>query len=136
MTFNKEIASKFGNWAVGTDKFNDKIDAAIHATQSKKDLIFEYNDNVWDSFDRSQLGKIRLTELYRQRAQQLRDRYDYLVLYYSGGADSSNILDTFIKNNIKLDCVYVRWPFNVLNSTLHTPNRQDKSAFNFNSNQA
>jgi hypothetical protein len=133
MAFNKSVARKFGNWAVGLEKFNDKIEAAVHATRSNTDLVFEFNNTVWDSFDRSRLGKIRLAELYRQRAQQLRDKYDYLVLYYSGGADSTNILDTFINNNIKLDCVYVRWPFDVLNSTLHMPNKQDKSAFNFNS---
>jgi len=44
-----------------------------------------------------------LSELYRQRAQQLRDRYDYIVLMYSGGADCQNILDTFVNNDIKLD---------------------------------
>ncbi len=133
MTFNKALADKFGNWVVGTEKFNDKIDAAVYATKSNKEITFEFNNSVWDTFDRSRLGKIRLTELYRQRAQQLRDKYDYLVLYFSGGSDSSNILDTFIKNNIKLDCVYVRMPFDVLNSSSHTPNKLDKSAYNFNS---
>jgi hypothetical protein len=133
MSFNKSIATKFGNWTVGTEKFNDKIDAAIYASKSNKNITFEFNNSVWDTFDRSQLGKIRLTELYRQRAQQLRDKYDYLVLYFSGGSDSSNILDTFIKNKIKLDCVYVKMPFDAINSSLHTPNKQDKSAYNFNS---
>jgi len=41
--------------------------------------------------------------LYALRARQLREKYDYLVLYFSGGADSTNILKTFIDNNIFLD---------------------------------
>ena len=109
------------------------MEAAIESSRSNKSILFEFNDDVWKSFDRSLLGKISLKELYRQRAQQIRDTYDYVVLYYSGGSDSTNILETFIDNNIKLDCVYVRWPFDVLNSSLYNPNTRDKSAFNFNS---
>lgn len=131
--FDQDLANKFGNWKVGEQRFNSKMDAAITATRLKKDLKFEFNDPVWKNFDRSLLGKVSLKELYKQRAQQIRDKYDYVVLYYSGGADSTNILETFIENNIKLDCVYVRWPFDVLNTSLHTPNKTDKSAFNFNS---
>jgi hypothetical protein len=44
-----------------------------------------------------------LYELYRQRAWQLRDQYEYLVLMFSGGIDSYVVLRTFIDNNIPLD---------------------------------
>lgn len=44
-----------------------------------------------------------LEELYRQRAQQLRDKYNYLILMYSGGADSHEMLMSFLNNNIYLD---------------------------------
>lgn len=44
-----------------------------------------------------------LPELYKRRAEQLRETYDYLVLAYSGGFDSTNVLETFHYNNIKLD---------------------------------
>ena len=44
-----------------------------------------------------------ILELYRQRAQQLRDQYDYIVLFYSGGADSQTVLESFVDNDIKLD---------------------------------
>jgi hypothetical protein len=40
---------------------------------------------------------------YKQQALRLREKYDYLVLAYSGGADSTCILETFVHNNIKLD---------------------------------
>ena len=44
-----------------------------------------------------------IDELYRQRAHQLRDKYDYVVLWFSGGADSNNVLNSFIDNDIKID---------------------------------
>jgi diphthamide synthase (EF-2-diphthine--ammonia ligase) len=59
----------------------------------------------------------------------LRDKYDYLILYYSGGSDSWTVLNTFLENNIKLDCVYVRWPFKAENS--YTPNTVNQTAYNF-----
>jgi hypothetical protein len=69
--------------------------------------------------------------LYKQRAQQLRDTYDYLVLYYSGGADSHNILRTFIDNNIKIDEICVKWPKQLIDGNFYTPNTFDISARNY-----
>jgi hypothetical protein len=131
--FDKNIATKFGHWSVCDNKFNDKFEAAIFASKNKQKLNFEFNNNIWEQFDLNMLGKLDLKNLYKLRAQQIRDKYDRVVLYFSGGSDSTNILDTFIDNNIKLDCIYVRWPFEVLDTSLHQANTQDKSAFNFNS---
>jgi hypothetical protein len=47
----------------------------------------------------------------------LRCDYDYLVLHFSGGADSGNILETFINNKIHLDEVLVRGSFNQTNQS-------------------
>jgi len=52
-----------------------------------------------------------LEDLYLERALQLREAYDHLVLLYSGGVDSWYILKTFIKNKIKLDEIYIYGPF-------------------------
>ena len=53
-------------------------------------------------------------ELCRQRAQELRDTYRYLRLWFSGGADSQTALDSFINNNIHLDEIIVTtYPDNV-----------------------
>lgn len=51
-----------------------------------------------------------LEELYLKRALQLRETYDYLILMYSGGTDSHQILQTFIRNNIFIDEIQtVNW---------------------------
>lgn len=42
-------------------------------------------------------------DLLKQRAQQLRDSYDHIVLHFSGGSDSTTVLNAFTENNIHLD---------------------------------
>jgi hypothetical protein len=122
------------HWTVGHKVFYNKRDALIYASQQKLNLDnirLSYFHNVWENFDRSKLGKTNLDELYKQRAQQLRDTYDYLILYYSGGADSHNVLMTFINNDIPLDEVCVKWPKVLTDNKFYTPNCIDKSARNF-----
>ena len=96
------MIEKYGYWETNGLKFENKVKALTYATQNNTGVKFVYHDKVWKNFDRSVLGKVSLNQLYKERAQQLRDSYDYLILYYSGGADSHNVLMSFINNNIKL----------------------------------
>ena len=129
------ITTKYGYWVVNGLTFDKKIEALRYASKHNAHVSFYYHDNVWEAYlatiDRKSLGKRNLSQLYKDRADQLRDKYDYLVLYYSGGTDSHNILRTFIDNNIKLDEVHVKWPKPLMDGKLYTPNMFDTSAFNF-----
>lgn len=122
-----------GYWKVGERKFLNKLQALQYASEIKQYVKFHYFDNIFEKVDRSQLGKFTLNELYKQRAQQLREKYDYLILYFSGGSDSYNVLRSFLDNNIKLDELCVKWPKKVLESNvkIYTPNTLDTSAFNY-----
>jgi len=42
-------------------------------------------------------------EILRRRAQNIRDSYSYLNLWFSGGCDSTRMLKTFVDNKIHLD---------------------------------
>lgn len=64
---------------------------------------WDFNEQIFGSYDWTQEPTESLEELYRQRAQQLREKYDYLVLWYSSGADSNNVLQSFLDNGIFLD---------------------------------
>ena len=66
-------------------------------------------------------------ELCRQRAQELRDTYGYLRLWFSGGADSQTALDSFVNNNIHLDeIVLTQYPDNVNSvNPLETSDREN-----------
>ena len=72
------------------------------------DWHWNYNDEFFGQFDWQVEPSEDIRELYKQRALELRQNYDYLVLYYSGGHDSSNTLYAFLDNGIPLDevCVY------------------------------
>ena len=99
-----------GHWSVADQQFENKIKAILWAQShgfGPSDLQYHYNDHWWDQHDWSQEPAESLDELYRQRAQQLRDKYDTLILRFSGGADSLNILRTFADNRIHLDVVSV-----------------------------
>jgi hypothetical protein len=124
-----------GHYLVKDKKFQNKIEALRYASQfpelKDSDIKYLWNHDVWNNFDKSLLGKISLKELYRERAQQIKDQYDYLILYYSGGSDSHNILRTFLDNKIKLDEVVVKWPKKVVGTDLYTPNTIDRTARNF-----
>jgi hypothetical protein len=100
---NLHEIDKFGYYRVGDLKTYSKLEAIeLHArTGNHPEWVF--NEAVFDSYNWQVEPQENLQTLYRQRAEQIRKKYDYLVLMYSGGADSSNILDTFVNNNIKLD---------------------------------
>jgi len=128
---NKLLNNKYGCYICGGITFLSKFKALEYANQINSGVVrFYYHDHIWDSFDKRLLGKIPLTTLYKERAQQLRDKYDHLVLHYSGGADSNNILHTFLVNNIKLDEVSVRWAKPLRDGKFYTANKNDLSATN------
>lgn len=93
----------FGYYTVGKLKMYSQIEAVEVSSKLNLPIKWHFNDEVYSSFDWSVEPTESLTELYKKRCEQLREKYDYLALYYSGGADSDNILNHFIENNIKLD---------------------------------
>lgn len=94
---------KFGFYQAGPLKTYSKFEAIEYADKHNHLVHWNFNEAVFGSVNWSKEPEQSLEELYRQRAQQLREQYDYLVLWFSGGADSQNILNSFIHNNIKLD---------------------------------
>lgn len=132
---NNSIFKKFpqGYWETSGKCFINKHDALVDATKAKQPIYFKFFNEVWDKFDRRLIGKHSLQEVYRQRAQQLRDKYDYLILYFSGGADSYNVLRSFIDNNIKIDEICVKWCNDTLtsNTTVYDANDWNTSANNY-----
>lgn len=79
----------------------------LDAVRSNNPCSFYYHDDVFASLDWSKEPTESLSEVYRQRAQQIRDDYDHVVICYSGGIDSTNILETFYYNNIHIDEILV-----------------------------
>lgn len=122
-----------GYYKVNGEIIENKVHALIKASSLQCTVSWWYYDEIFEAASQNYKHRISLTELYRQRAQQLRDSYDYLILNYSGGSDSHNVLQTFLRNNIKLDAIYVQWPESLMDKGLYTPNAVDKSNANFHS---
>jgi hypothetical protein len=98
--------TQFGYFDVNGSKTFSKYEAWQLSQQqnaSVDDVKFIFNDDKMSQLDWSIEPSASLDELYAQRARQLREKYDYLVLFYSGGIDSHVILNAFYRNNIKID---------------------------------
>jgi len=118
---NNKIINRFGYYSVGLESYSNKVDALIASKATGKPCDWVFNNDVFGRFDWLTPPSMGLKEVYKRRALQLREKYDYIVLNYSGGSDSHNILHTFLENNIKLDEILVRWP-EKRTQDIYTPN--------------
>lgn len=105
---------KNGYYIVGKKIFVHKLFALQESTRTGQEIKFYFFDEEFNRVDWRQRSGVPLLELYRMRAQQLREKYDYIICNFSGGADSTTIIESFVNNNIKLDEVLVSWPLRYL----------------------
>jgi len=99
-----------GFYTVGGKVFINKVEAILESEKTHKPVDFNFHDDSYGRFDWSKEPELTLEELYAVRARELRNTYDHLVLHFSGGTDSLNILETFIKNDILIDELFFRGP--------------------------
>ena len=97
-------------YTIGNQKFSTKL-FALYAREKldDKQIVWHFSnwENALSKIDITKEPEESLQDLYLQRAQQLRNEYDYLILFYSGGHDSNQILETFMLNNIFLDEILI-----------------------------
>jgi hypothetical protein len=93
----------FGFYRVGELKFYSQLEAIEVSLKTNRPITWHFNDEIFSSYDWTVEPTESISELYKKRCEQLREKYDYLVLFYSAGSDSDNILNFFIENNIRLD---------------------------------
>lgn len=94
---------RLGYYRVGDFKTYSKVEAIELHMQTGIHPHWYFNEPEFLAYDWTQEPQASLSELYARRAQQLRDTYDYVVIFYSGGADSTNIVDSFVNNGIPFD---------------------------------
>lgn len=97
-------------YTVDGKNFINKIEAIIFANKTLSDITWDYHDNILKKIDWTVEPSISLDELYKNRAIQLRERYDYIVILCSGGADSTNVAKTFLNNDIPIDEIVASIP--------------------------
>jgi hypothetical protein len=108
ITFNPD---KFGYYEVDNRTTYSKMEAAEWAHLNKSKIRWNFNDEIFSKIDWSQEPKESLWELYKSRARQIRAAYDYVVLWYSGGSDSHNMLLAWIDAGLKIDEIATTWNY-------------------------
>lgn len=95
------------NFYVVKNKFTGKIYKSIYEIYNSKelysDLEFIIDNNKWSLINWQIEPRESFRNLLIQRAKQLRDKYKYLTLYYSGGSDSETMIQSFILANVYPD---------------------------------
>lgn len=98
--------TKFGFYQVRNFKSFSKYEAWQYAANNQipfDEIYFNFNDDYTTTLDWTIEPVEDIDTLYARRAKQLREKYDYIVLVYSGGIDSHVALDAFVSNGIKVD---------------------------------
>jgi len=83
--------------------FKSKISAIEYGRKNKLSFKLYYHDETYSNVDWSVEPSQNLDYYYLEQAKRIRDTYDRVILCYSGGYDSTNILETFYYNNLTLD---------------------------------
>ena len=102
-----EINKKLGYYTVNGVEFDSKIQACFFAQEKNAKVKWHFNDTVFKTYNWENEPQLSLDQLYDLRAKQLRDTYDYIILSYSGGSDSQNIVESFIRQGLHLDEIIV-----------------------------
>lgn len=97
--FNK----KLGYYSCNGEEYYSKIQACLRSVELNKPVKWHFNDDVFSSIDWTVEPEESLDQLYDKRARELREKYDYIILSYSGGADSHNIYESFRRQGLKID---------------------------------
>lgn len=102
-----------GFYQVGGQRYHSKLEACVAAARlpGQHYLHWDFHETEFGRYAWDVEPPVDILTLYRERAQQLRDSYDHLVLFYSGGADSHTVLQSFVNNGIHLDEVFVYGAF-------------------------
>lgn len=132
MYSNQDIPAsrkKLGWYEVGDKIFSNKYHALEHCGEGQYPK-YNFHDDIFSAVDWEAEPKEDLYEIYKARAVQLRNSYDNLILYYSGGIDSHSILNTFVNNGIKLDGIIVSGSYSIDNRIKTTCNMEQKTVAN------
>jgi len=101
------IDKELGYYIVGDIEFDSKIRAFLHANEQNKEVKWMFNNNIFKTHNWSIEPTESLDVLYDQRSKSIREKYDYVIISYSGGSDSHNILMSFIRQDLFIDEIII-----------------------------
>jgi hypothetical protein len=91
-------------YKVGRIPFESKVEACVFSEKVNKPVEWVYDAKaVFDNYDWTVEPSYSLDFYYDKRAREIREKYDYVAIAYSGGSDSHNVLMSFIRQNLHVD---------------------------------
>ena len=105
-----------GTFTVDGKKFPSLFEAVLEAQKTLVNIQWDFFSEQFNKANWLIEPEMSLDTLYMMRAQQLRSMYDYIIVMVSGGADSTNVLKSFLNNNIHVDEVFCSAPMSGLNN--------------------
>jgi len=96
-------------YKVGDKKFYNNFLAYYESFKTNKKISFHLHEELYDSLDWEVEPQESFEMLMDNHAFHLRQKYDYLILNWSGGTDSHTIYNVFKRNNIHLDEICVKY---------------------------
>jgi hypothetical protein len=108
------MKNELGCYKVNGKTYSNKILAILDAQLTSSEITWNYHKEIYDKVDWMTEPILPLDSLYKLRAQQIREKYDYVVVMCSGGADSTTVLRSFLYNDIHVDEIIAGAPMSGL----------------------
>jgi len=105
------------HYLVNGQKYQNKTLALFEANRLQlpiSQIEWYFNDKEFSSLDWSIEPLQSLNDLYKLRARQIREKYDYVIVMCSGGADSTNVVYSFLENGFHIDEIIASAPLSGL----------------------
>ena len=95
-------------YSVNNKQFSNEFLAQYESYKSGCSIKFYCNDDLYDNLNWLNEPEESMDVLMDIHALNLRQKYDYIILNWSGGTDSHTIYNVFKRNNIHIDelCSY------------------------------
>jgi hypothetical protein len=97
------INKSIGYYTCNGKEFRSKIDALLQSKISGMPVTWNFNDEIYSNYPWHIEPDQSMDYYYDKRARELREKYDYIILSYSGGSDSHNMLESFIRQKLHID---------------------------------
>ena len=101
------INKNLGYYRCNQVDFSSKVDALLYSKIVGQSVEWMFHQDVFDAYPWHIEPMETLDQLYDRRARELREKYDYIILSFSGGADTNNILESFIRQRLHIDEIVI-----------------------------
>ena len=96
-----------GHYCCNNQIFYNVYLALYEQFKSQQPITFHYQDNEYSQLDWTKEPEMDFESLMDAHAHALRNKYEKLILGWSGGTDSHTIYNVFKRNKIHIDEIYV-----------------------------